>query len=113
MPTQIFRENITVVDNFFSMNFPHCAVLPTHNSQCENLETFSHDFFRKINVFFHNFRSDENVMLLLSAIALFNPDRSNVVHKDVVKKEQVSHVSHVSQVKLVMLVILVMSVKLV
>ena len=52
-------------------------------------------------------------MLLLSAIALFNPDRSNVVHKDVVKKEQVSHVSHVSQVKLVMLVILVMSVKLV
>ena len=48
--------------------------------------------------YFDNFRSDENVMLLLSAIALFNPDRSNVVHKDVVKKEQVSHVSHISQV---------------
>ena len=36
-------------------------------------------------------RSDENVMLLLSAIALFTPERSNVVHKDVVKFEQVSH----------------------
>jgi len=33
-------------------------------------------------------RSDENVMLLLSAIALFTPERSNVVHKDVVKFEQ-------------------------
>ena len=30
-------------------------------------------------------------MLLLSAIALFTPERSNVVHKDVVKFEQVSH----------------------
>ena len=28
-------------------------------------------------------------MLLLSAIALFNPERSNVLHKDVVKLEQV------------------------
>ena len=36
-------------------------------------------------------RSDENVMLLLSAIALFTPERSNVVHKDVVKFEQVSY----------------------
>ena len=34
-------------------------------------------------------RADENVMLLLSAIALFTPERSNVVHKDVVKFEQV------------------------
>ena len=39
-------------------------------------------------------RSDENVMLLLSAIALFTPERSNVVHKDVVKFEQVSHLRH-------------------
>ena len=39
-------------------------------------------------------RSDENVMLLLSAIALFTPERSNVVHKDVVKFEQVSHLSY-------------------
>ena len=35
-------------------------------------------------------RADENVMLLLSAIALFTPERSNVVHKDVIKFEQVS-----------------------
>ena len=34
-------------------------------------------------------RADENVMLLLSAIALFTPERSNVVHKDVIKFEQV------------------------
>ena len=29
-------------------------------------------------------------MLLLSAIALFSPDSPNVVHRDVVKLEQVS-----------------------
>ena len=31
-------------------------------------------------------------MLLLSAIALFTPERCNVVHKDVVKYEQVFHI---------------------
>ena len=36
-------------------------------------------------------RADENVMLLLSAIALFTPERSNVVHKDVIKFEQVRY----------------------
>ena len=33
-------------------------------------------------------RQDENVMLLLSAIALFTPSRANVLHQDVVKLEQ-------------------------
>ena len=37
-------------------------------------------------------RADENVMLLLSAIALFTPERSNVVHKDVIKFEQVRQI---------------------
>ena len=36
-------------------------------------------------------RTDENVMLLLSAIALFNPGRTNVTHKDVIKLEQASN----------------------
>ena len=34
-------------------------------------------------------RTDENVMLLLSAISLFQSTRSNVIHKDVIKLEQV------------------------
>ena len=44
---------------------------------------------RFVQSFEPQWRSDENVMLLLSAIALFTPERCNVVHKDVVKYEQV------------------------
>lgn len=32
---------------------------------------------------------DENIILILSAIALFSPDRPRVVHSDVIKLEQV------------------------
>ena len=45
---------------------------------------------RFVSSFDESWRSDETVMLLLSAIALFSPDRPNVLHKDVVKLEQVS-----------------------
>ena len=45
---------------------------------------------RFVSSFDERWRSDERVMLLLSAIALFSPDRPNVLHKDVVKLEQVS-----------------------
>ena len=44
---------------------------------------------RFVQSFHPKWRADENVMLLLSAIALFTPERSNVLHKDVVKLEQV------------------------
>ncbi|XP_067142893.1 nuclear hormone receptor HR96 isoform X2 [Centruroides vittatus] len=43
---------------------------------------------RFINSFDPVWRADENVMLILSAIALFTPERPNIVHKDVVKMEQ-------------------------
>jgi len=33
-------------------------------------------------------RNDENLMLLMSAIALFSPDRANIVHAKVIKSEQ-------------------------
>ncbi|UYV63444.1 Hr96 [Cordylochernes scorpioides] len=33
-------------------------------------------------------KSDENIMLLLSAITLFSPDRPHVIHKEVIKLEQ-------------------------
>ena len=46
---------------------------------------------RFVNSLEPQWRSDENIMLLLSAIALFTPERSNVVHKDVVKFEQVKN----------------------
>ena len=44
---------------------------------------------RFVSSFDDRWRSDETVMLLLSAIALFTPERPNVLHKDVVKLEQV------------------------
>lgn len=43
---------------------------------------------RFVSSFDDRWRSDETVMLLLSAIALFTPERPNVLHKDVVKLEQ-------------------------
>ena len=45
---------------------------------------------RFVKSFDARWRSDETVMLILSAIALFTPERSNVLHKDVVKLEQVN-----------------------
>ncbi|XP_026282509.1 nuclear hormone receptor HR96 isoform X1 [Frankliniella occidentalis] len=36
-------------------------------------------------------RTDENIMLILSAITLFTPARANVVHEDVIKLEQNSY----------------------
>lgn len=49
---------------------------------------------RFVKTFDPKWRADENVMLLLSAIALFTPERSNVIHKDVIKFEQVPFFSH-------------------
>ncbi|XP_076368550.1 nuclear hormone receptor HR96-like [Tachypleus tridentatus] len=43
---------------------------------------------RFINSFDVTWRSDENIMLLLSAITLFTPERPNIVHKNVVSLEQ-------------------------
>ncbi|CAN7987026.1 unnamed protein product [Ixodes hexagonus] len=41
-----------------------------------------------INAFRPEWRIDENIMLLLSAITLFTPERPNLVHRDVVTFEQ-------------------------
>ncbi|XP_037282443.1 nuclear hormone receptor HR96 isoform X4 [Rhipicephalus microplus] len=43
---------------------------------------------RFINAFRPEWRLDENIMLLLSAITLFTPERPNLVHRDVVMFEQ-------------------------
>lgn len=43
---------------------------------------------RFINAFRPEWRLDENIMLLLSAITLFTPERPNLVHRDVVTFEQ-------------------------
>lgn len=37
---------------------------------------------------------DENIILILSAIALFTPDRPRVVHSDVIKLEQVNYLAN-------------------
>jgi len=44
---------------------------------------------RFLQTFDTAWRTDESIMLLLSAITLFTPDRPNVVHQDVIKLEQV------------------------
>lgn len=43
---------------------------------------------RFINAFRPEWRLDENIMLLLSAITLFTPERPNLAHRDVVTFEQ-------------------------
>lgn len=46
-----------------------------------------HDRF--IRTFDPRWRMDENIILIMSAIVLFTPDRARVVHSDVIKLEQV------------------------
>ncbi|KAK6622360.1 hypothetical protein RUM44_002171 [Polyplax serrata] len=46
---------------------------------------------RFLQTFDQKWRDDENIMLILSAIALFSPDRPRVVHSDVIKLEQNSY----------------------
>jgi len=46
---------------------------------------------RFVSSFSPVWKNNENIMLLLSAIALFSPDRVNVVHANVVKSEQDSY----------------------
>ncbi|GLH05985.1 CSON000745 protein [Gryllus bimaculatus] len=43
---------------------------------------------RFLRTFDPRWRTDENIMLILSAITLFTPDRPRVVHHDVIKLEQ-------------------------
>lgn len=49
----------------------------------------SHDSF--IRSFEARWRTDEHVILIMSAILLFTPDRPKVVHPDVIKLEQNSY----------------------
>lgn len=43
---------------------------------------------RFINSFHPEWRTNENIMLILSAIALFTPERPNIIHKEAIKIEQ-------------------------
>lgn len=43
-----------------------------------------------IKTFDLKLRTDERIVLIMCAITLFCPDRANVIHKDVIKLEQVS-----------------------
>ncbi|XP_063233119.1 nuclear hormone receptor HR96 [Bacillus rossius redtenbacheri] len=46
---------------------------------------------RFLRTFDPKWRADENIMLILSAISLFTPERQRVVHHDVIKLEQNSY----------------------
>ncbi|CAG4973294.1 unnamed protein product [Colias eurytheme] len=53
------------------------------------------DIYRSHEAFIRSFaaahRTDEHVILIMSAILLFSPDRAKVVHRDVIKLEQNSY----------------------
>lgn len=49
-----------------------------------------HDRF--VRTFDAKWRTDENIILIMSAIVLFTPNRQRVVHSDVIKLEQVSNI---------------------
>lgn len=46
---------------------------------------------RFIQSFDPTWRTNENIMLILGAVTLFNPERPNVIHQDVIKLEQDSY----------------------
>ncbi|XP_076042829.1 nuclear hormone receptor HR96-like [Oratosquilla oratoria] len=46
---------------------------------------------RFILAFNQEWRQDHNIMLLLSAIALFTPDRPNIIHSEAIRHEQCSY----------------------
>ncbi|KRT83125.1 nuclear receptor [Oryctes borbonicus] len=50
---------------------------------------FYQEHERFIQTFDPRWRTDENIVLILCAIALFTPDRPRVIHQDVIKLEQV------------------------
>ena len=49
-----------------------------------------HDRF--VRTFDAKWRTDENIILIMSAIVLFTPNRQRVVHSDVIKLEQVRNI---------------------
>ncbi|XP_045475500.1 nuclear hormone receptor HR96 [Harmonia axyridis] len=57
--------------------------------QAKNNAYDEHEKF--IRTFDPRWRADENIILIMCAIALFTPDRPRVVHKDVIKLEQNSY----------------------
>ncbi|KAK9747312.1 Zinc finger, C4 type (two domains) [Popillia japonica] len=52
---------------------------------------FYQEHERFIQTFDPKWRTDENIVLILCAIALFTPDRPRVIHQDVIKLEQNSY----------------------
>ena len=52
-----------------------------------------HDRF--IRSFDPKLKSDENVILILSAIVLFTPTRPKVIHEDVIRLEQVIKIIYI------------------
>lgn len=64
------------------------------NIKVDVLKEAKGNLFDEHTKFFHSFDpqwKDENIILILSAIALFTPERPKVVHSDVVKLEQNSY----------------------
>lgn len=67
----------------------------TTNIKIDILKEAKGNLYEEHRRFLYSFdeqwRNDENIMLMLSAITLFSPDRARVVHRDVIKLEQNSY----------------------
>lgn len=73
---------------FFQFQLPHSTVISVDVlKECKGNLYQEHRRFQQS--FDPRWRTDENIMLILSAITLFTPARSNIVHHDVIKLEQV------------------------
>ncbi|XP_060806902.1 nuclear hormone receptor HR96 [Amyelois transitella] len=63
--------------------------------QIDILKLAKGNIYQTVEAFFRSFhprwRTDENVILIMTAILLFTPDRPKVVHRDVIKLEQNSY----------------------
>lgn len=75
---------------FCSQQIPHSQM---SNLKADILKLAKGNVYEEHEKFMKNFdpkwRLDENIILIMCAIALFSPHRSKTIHSDVIKLEQV------------------------
>jgi len=89
----ILRSVVSYDPDRDSWNIPHSNV--SYNIKLGVLKEARGNLYEEHQRFVKSFkpewRSDENIMIILCAITLFCAERPNVIHKDVVKLEQDSY----------------------
>ncbi|XP_023943266.2 nuclear hormone receptor HR96 [Bicyclus anynana] len=90
----VLRSTMTYDGQRNQWKLPHCHE-QYGTIQTDVLKLAKGNIYRSHEQFIRSFdprwRTDENVILIMSAILLFTPDRAKVVHRDVIKLEQNSY----------------------